>query len=260
MGLAAIWLDAAQLLGFDLFMDLWRLLSADEAVRTADNTQILLTLRDFRWYERHQRDLYIRRLAEQHLPLADIHSSVRKHLGDQSSYTAIKAAVATQRGLVGAASPGLSAFTIERMRRAAHSPECPDMFPVALEHALIAQACKTPPPPAGDGPDPRLAELRLIGLPHLWLRVAALIGYDAFVTLWRRWSANPALRSYRNLIELRMPLIRVFERYQRNRYIETLVAAGLKPSQIYTMLRTELGENMSFRHLNRLAAACRVGK
>ena len=68
-------------------------------------------------------------------------------------------------------------------------------------------------------------------------------------------SSSPA---FGHQMQLRLRTIRSFEKYQRNRYIETLVSAGLKPRQIYTMLQSELGENMSFRNLMRLFNAGRV--
>ena len=106
--------------------------------------------------------------------------------------------------------------------------------------------------------DIRLRELSEIGLSATWLGVARILGYDAFVAMWRQLSADPALRNDDDQIELRLRPFRSYERYQRNRYIDTLAAAGLKPSQIHEMVRTELGEKLSFRHIERLAKAARV--
>lgn len=106
--------------------------------------------------------------------------------------------------------------------------------------------------------DIRLRELSEIGLPATWLAVANLLGYDAFVAMWRLLSSDPALRNDDDQIELRLRPFRAYERYQRNRYIDTLVASGLKLSQIHAMVRTELGETISYRHMKRLAAASRV--
>lgn len=105
--------------------------------------------------------------------------------------------------------------------------------------------------------DPRLRELAEIGLSATWLSVARLLGYDAFVEMWRQLSSDPALRNDDDQIELRLRPIRALERYQRNRYIATLVQAGIKPSQIHEMVRSDLGERLSLRHIKRLAAAGR---
>ncbi|MCV2349293.1 hypothetical protein [Paucibacter sp. Y2R2-4] len=260
--MSEIWLAAAQLLGFDRFMALWRHLSADKSVLTEDG-QILLRLRDFFWYERMQRDLYIRRLAGMGLTPIEIHGLVRSHLGDhETSYTAVKKVASSgwsDKRFAAYGDTGLSPYLQDRLRRTAHSPDKPDLFPGHLERAIVAQACKTGPgaPQRGQA-DPRHAELVDIGLSASWLSVARLVGYDDFVALWRAWSSDPSLRDRNHQIELRLRSVRSFDRYQRNRYIETLVAAGLKPREIYAMIKTELGETLSYRHLKRLAAAGKV--
>lgn len=102
-----------------------------------------------------------------------------------------------------------------------------------------------------------MRELAEIGLSATWLSVAQLLGYDAFVEMWRQLSSDPALRNDDDQIELRLRPIRALERYQRNRYIATLVQAGIKPSQIHELVRSDLGERLSLRHIKRLAAAGR---
>jgi hypothetical protein len=102
-----------------------------------------------------------------------------------------------------------------------------------------------------------LRELAEIGLSATWLSVARLLGYDQFVEMWRHLSSDPALRNDDDQIELRLRPIRALERYQRNRYIATLVQSGIKPSQIHEMVRSDLGERLSLRHIKRLAAAGR---
>ena len=106
--------------------------------------------------------------------------------------------------------------------------------------------------------DIRLRELAEIGLSSTWLAVSNIVGYEAFVSVWRYLSANPALRNDSGQVELHLRSISAYERYQRNRYIETLVSAGLNPSQIRELVRAELGERLSFRHIHRLTRAARV--
>lgn len=102
--------------------------------------------------------------------------------------------------------------------------------------------------------DPRLRELAEIGLAAHWLAVASIVGYDAFIAMWRLLSSDPALRNDDSQIELYLRPFKSYERYQRNRYIDTLVMAGLRPSLILDMVRQDLGENLSHRHIRRLAA------
>ena len=97
-----------------------------------------------------------------------------------------------------------------------------------------------------------MREFAEIGLSSTWLRVANLLGYDTFVELWKLLSADPGLRNDDNQIELRLRPFSRYERYQRNRYVETLVAAGLSPRDIMLRLQSDLGEKLSYRHIKRL--------
>lgn len=103
--------------------------------------------------------------------------------------------------------------------------------------------------------DARLRELAEIGLQAHWLAVADIVGYDGFIALWKRLSADPALRNDDNQIEIRLRPFKSYERYQRNRYIDTLVASGLKTRQINELLQVNLGERLSIRQLKRLKAS-----
>ncbi|MFN3303220.1 MAG: hypothetical protein ACK44A_05810 [Roseateles sp.] len=259
IGLSAMWLGVAQFLGYERFMGFWRHLSAEPRALTGDG-QILVELRDFASYERYQRDLYIRALKAAGLPRSVIWATVRAHLHDDRSPGVISSITSdrwAESHMAARNAPRVSPYIASQIQAAASSGS--DLFPVELEHAMLADACLKPPrPPSGESRDPRIAELIDIGMPELWIDVARLIGYDDFVALWAAWSAEPSLRGRRNAIELRLRTIRSFEKYQRNRYIETLVAAGLKPREIYTMLQTELGEDMSLRHLKRLTNAAKV--
>lgn len=265
IGLSASWLAVARHLGFDRFIYLWRHLASDPAVLTSEGL-VLMRLRDFAAYERVQRNQYIRRLAGMGLQPGEIHSMLQAHLGDHdTTYSAVKRIASNswaESRLADYDARGMSSYLVERLRRTMQAPDKPDLFPGDLERAIVGVACKASPPVprrrAGQQLDPRHAELVDIGLSASWLAVARIVGYDDFVALWRFWSADPSLRDRDGLIELRLRTYRAYERYQRNRYIETLVAAGLPPSQIQHLVRSELGENLSSRHINRLSAAHRV--
>jgi|GEM_PF-720118 len=148
-------------------------------------------------------------------------------------------------------------------------PELPGPPPRPASTRVGARQTRPAPPAGGGGylngctpsglrQDARLRELAEIGLSATWLSVAQLLGYDAFVAMWRLLSSDPALRNDDDQIELRLRPFRAYERYQRNRYIATLVQAGIKPSEIHTMVRQDLGEHLSYRHIKRLAAAGRA--
>jgi hypothetical protein len=98
-----------------------------------------------------------------------------------------------------------------------------------------------------------LRELAEIGLAPHWLAIAEIAGYEAFLAVWRHLSSLPQLRDDDNQIELRLRPFRSWERYQRNRYIETLVASGMQHRQVHEMLLRDLGERLSYRQVKRLA-------
>jgi hypothetical protein len=105
--------------------------------------------------------------------------------------------------------------------------------------------------------DPRLRELEDIGLAAHWLMVAREVGYDAFVAIWRALSALPQLRDDNGQVALTLRPIRAYERYQRNRYVESLVRLGFDSARIRRELQDGLGERLSKRHMNRLVAEYR---
>lgn len=106
--------------------------------------------------------------------------------------------------------------------------------------------------------DPRLAELAEIGLSSIWLNVAAIVGYDGFMAMWRYLDGRPELRDDSNQILLSLRQYRTFEKYQRNRYIETLVASGLNASQVQYLVNRELRESLTNRQCRRLILKAKV--
>lgn len=100
--------------------------------------------------------------------------------------------------------------------------------------------------------DPRLEELREMGLQRVWLEVAEKIGVDAFLAVWRILDADQT--SIDNYGRLMVPIraYSTYMRYQRNRYVEALSAMGYTPPQIRQKLKTQLCEEISIRHISRL--------
>lgn len=127
----------------------------------------------------------------------------------------------------------------------------------------------SPPPPAGGGgylstrgctnsdfelpEDPRLADLRRIGLPRAWLMVAETVGVDAFLEVWRRLSSEDfGGHIRRDTGGTRMPELRSYDsylRYQRNRYIDALAARGLSAADVRRAVARNLREPLDEKHV-----------
>lgn len=105
----------------------------------------------------------------------------------------------------------------------------------------------------------KFRELSDMGLPQVWLEVAHDIGYDAFMLMWRRLDAAVEMRSdTESMIEVQLRRYSSFQRYQRNRFIESLVDMGLSYREIHARVTNEIGEELSQSHIRRLAMRRRV--
>jgi hypothetical protein len=100
--------------------------------------------------------------------------------------------------------------------------------------------------------DPRLEELREMGLQRIWLDIAEKIGVDAFLSMWRILDSDQT--SIENSGRLMVPIraYGTYLRYQRNRYVEALSEMGYSPPEIRQKLKEQLCEHISIRHISRL--------
>lgn len=97
-------------------------------------------------------------------------------------------------------------------------------------------------------PDPRIDDLRKMGLPAIFIQAAMVIGVDAFLAFWRIVDGEPSFRTAKG-IEIYLRPYRSFLRYQRNRYIEHLNSVGHTPGQIEQLVKLHLGERISKRNI-----------
>lgn len=103
--------------------------------------------------------------------------------------------------------------------------------------------------------DPRLDDLRRIGLQRVWIDIAEQIGVDAFLVVWRNIDADPACSLDRSSLRVTIRVYRTYLRFQRNRYIEELSRIGLSDDEIHRRLSKQFGETISLRHIKRITAA-----
>lgn len=98
--------------------------------------------------------------------------------------------------------------------------------------------------------DPRLDELREMGLNGFWRSLAEQIGYDAFMLVWAAMSdqASQCDDGHR----LYIPSFESYLRYQRNRYILALANSGSRPKEIKQRVVEDLNEDIHEMHISRL--------
>lgn len=102
--------------------------------------------------------------------------------------------------------------------------------------------------------DPRLSELRQMGLQPVWLEIAEQVGVDVFLYIWRTLDAQPSHFTDEGRVLVPIKRYQLFLRYQRNRYIETLQHIGMKPKDIRECVYKQVGETMSLRQIERLCS------
>ncbi len=106
----------------------------------------------------------------------------------------------------------------------------------------------------------KIRELETMGMPNVWLSVCREIGYDRFMAMWRILDRSVQLRSEsESMIEVQLRRLSSFSRYQRNRFIESLVQSGFGDKEIRETVEAQLGEKLSLSHISRLAGRRKVG-
>lgn len=106
--------------------------------------------------------------------------------------------------------------------------------------------------------DPRLDELRAIGLPSVWMRIAERVGFDAWMDIWRMVSEEDAVRHDGGA---RLPKLRDYSaylRYQRNLYIRALSAQGYTPKMVQDALRKNFREWLDISNIQKIARRVRI--
>lgn len=109
-------------------------------------------------------------------------------------------------------------------------------------------------PPASD--DPRIEELRRIGIGRVWLRVAHAIGFEGFMAAWQVLASDDAVLDDRSRVLVPSPTR--YTRYQRNLLIKQLDEAGKAPREIVSEIKRLLGEQINENHVQRLLHKLRV--
>lgn len=91
-----------------------------------------------------------------------------------------------------------------------------------------------------------------MGMHAAWQRVAAAIGFDTFLTMWRILDAEDQFAAEDDGLRVRLRRYRSFQRQCRNEFVRELHAAGLEPAEIQRRLVAQFGEELSVRHVAQL--------
>ncbi len=108
--------------------------------------------------------------------------------------------------------------------------------------------------------DPRLDELCDMGLGQLWIHIAKHIGVDAFLFVWqvldkKNISAPPGCY---DKARIRVPQFSRYIHYQRNKVIVALSNEGLSTKEIQKRIKTDLCEDITVRHIQRIIKRCKI--
>ncbi|MEN6082852.1 hypothetical protein, partial [Chromobacterium piscinae] len=97
--------------------------------------------------------------------------------------------------------------------------------------------------------DPRLDELRAMGMHHCWQKVAAEIGMDAFLAMWRILDSEEQWRHPKGGLELTLRRYRSYEHHQRDAYIKQLANIGLSALDVRKRLTDALGVSLEVKRI-----------
>lgn len=87
MGLPSVWIRVATAIGYDNFLQMWRILETAaefrEIRRSENESMIEVQLRRYTSFKRYQRNRWIEEMARHNLPNAAIQQAVKQHLGEK---------------------------------------------------------------------------------------------------------------------------------------------------------------------------------
>lgn len=84
IGMHGAWLRLARRVGFDVFLDIWRAVCADETTRH-DGGRRMPKLREFDSYLRYQRNLYVKSLSDAGMNATQVQKLLRQNLREPMS-------------------------------------------------------------------------------------------------------------------------------------------------------------------------------
>lgn len=107
--------------------------------------------------------------------------------------------------------------------------------------------------------DPRLQQLREIGLNHIWQKVAAEIGYDNFLRMWQILDSYEEIKRPDGGILVTLRAYRSQQRYQRDRF-GVLVKKQYGPSEAVRRVAEQMCEKVGGSHISRVQERFKIDR
>lgn len=103
--------------------------------------------------------------------------------------------------------------------------------------------------------DPRIQELREIGLGKKWLMIAEEVGFDAFMAMWRILDSDEFEEAGASSERIRIwvPAFKRYLKFQRNRFILFRASQDdCSADDLRKEIKEQLGESLSVAHIKRI--------
>ena len=100
--------------------------------------------------------------------------------------------------------------------------------------------------------DPRLLQLREIGLNATMQKIAAEIGVDNFLRMWSILDADEALRSDSGALVVRLRSFKAWQRNERIRFVKALAHDGQCDKSIQKRVANQFDEDLHPTYISRL--------
>lgn len=105
--------------------------------------------------------------------------------------------------------------------------------------------------------DPRLQQLREIGLNHIWQEVAGAIGYDNFIKMWQILDGHDEIRRPDGAILTALRAYRAQKRYQRDRF-GVLIKRKFGNAAAVERVERQMCEKVGSSHISRVAQRVKI--
>ena len=102
--------------------------------------------------------------------------------------------------------------------------------------------------------DPRIRELKQIGMNPRWIEVAEAIGYEGFIKMWRILDQENLRSGFRQSTKITVPLFSKLIRWHRNQVLRTMAAADsdISPQELIACSERQFNMPLAERTLRRI--------